>query len=229
MPSSGPQQPTADLFAAVEAGDASRVAELVGADAELAAARDAEGVSALMRARYRFDRAVTDALLAADPELDVFEATALGYVDRLRERLEEDPARAGAFSPDGFTALHYAAFFGKIEVARILLEHGASVDAYTTNAFANQPLHAAAAGRNVELCRVLLAAGADVDATQHGGYTPLHEAAGNGDVELAELFISAGADPTIELPGGGTPADTAEAAGHVDLARRLREVVAADG
>ena len=228
MPDPAPGgSPATELFAAIEAGDAARVAELVAFDAELASARDAEGVSALMRARYRFDRAVTDALLAVDPELDVFEATTLGYVDRLRERLEEDPARATAFSRDGFTALHYAAFFGKTEVARILLAAGSSVDAYTTNAFANQPLHAAAAGRNVELCRVLLAAGADVDATQHGGYTPLHEAAGNGDVELAELFISAGADPTTTLPDGRTPADVAEAAGHVDLARRLREVVAA--
>ena len=75
-----------------------------------------------MRSRYRFDRATTDALLAVDPELDVFEATALGYIDRLRERLDEDPARAVAFSADGFTALHFAAFFGKAEAARVLLD-----------------------------------------------------------------------------------------------------------
>jgi uncharacterized protein len=215
---------TAELMTAVEAGDAARVIALVTFDPAVASARDEAGVSALMRARYRADRAVTDALLAADPELDVFEATALGYVDRLRERLEEDPARVRAYSPDGFTALHFAAFFGKVEAARILLEEGASVDAYTRNEFANQPLHAAAAGRNIDVCRVLLAAGADVNATQHGGYTPLHEAAGSGDVELAELFLSAGADPAIQLPDGQIAADTAEAAGHVDLARRLREV-----
>jgi len=214
----------AELMTAVEAGDAARVTELVTFDPAIANARDEAGVSALMRARYRADRAVTDALLAADPELDVFEATARGYVDRLRERLEEDPGRANAYSSDGFTALHFAAFFGKVEVARILLEEGASVDAYTRNEFANQPLHAGAAGRNIDVCRVLLAAGADVNATQHGGYTPLHEAAGSGDVELAELFLSAGADPTIQLPDGHIAADTAEAAGHVDLANRLREV-----
>jgi ankyrin repeat protein len=210
------------LLAAVEAGDAGRVADLVAFDPSLAATRDPEGVSAIMRARYRFDRAVTDALLAADPELDVFEATTLGFVDRLRERLDEDPACAMAYSPDGFTALHYAAFFGKEEAARILLEAGASVDAYTRNPFANQPLHAAAAGRHIEVSRRLIAAGADVDATQHGGFTPLHEAAQHGDVELAELLLSAGADPSIALPDGQTAADVAEAAGHHDLATRLR-------
>ena len=214
--------PTADLFAAIEAGDADRVRALLVDDPGLANARDASGVSALMRARYRFDRPVTDALLAVDPDLDIFEAATLGYVDRLRERLEEDPTRVAAYSADGFTALHFAAFFGKHEVARILLDAGANVAAYTTNDFANQPLHAAAASRQIEVSRQLVAAGADVNATQHGGYTPLHEAAQHGDVELTELLLSAGADPAIALPDGTTPADLAERAGHVDLAKRLR-------
>lgn len=216
----------ADLIVAINAGDADRVGSILAEDPALVAARDSEGVSALMLARYRFDRAVTDVLLAADPELDVFEAAALGYVDRLRERLDADPGAASAFSTDGFTALHFAAFFGKAEAARILLENGASVDAYTSNAFANQPLHAAAAGRHLEVCRVLIGAGADVNATQHGGYTPLHQAAQHGDVEMTELFLSAGADPRMSLPNGRTAADVAEEAGHADVAARARWVKA---
>jgi ankyrin repeat protein len=217
----------ADLIEAVNAGDADRVRSILADDSWLVAARDQAGVSVLMLARYRFDRDVTDALLAADPELDVFEAAALGYVDRLRERLLDDEAAVAAFSPDGFTALHFAAFFGKAEAARVLLEHGAAVDVYTRNAFANQPLHAAAAGRHVEVCRILLAAGADVNATQHGGFTPLHESAQHGDVEMTELFLSAGADPALTTDAGETPGDLAAAAGHVDLASRLRDVTAA--
>ena len=217
----------ADLIEAVNADDAERVAALVAEDPTLADARDEHGVSAVLLSRYRFARDVTDALLAADPELDVFDATALGYIDRLRARLEEDPGRATAFSSDGFTALHYAAFFGKAEAAQLLIESGARIDAYTTNPFANQPLHAAAAGRHLEVCRILLAVGADVNATQHGGYTPLHEAAQNGDVELAELFLSAGADPSARQDEGLTPAETADTAGHPDLATRIREVAAA--
>ncbi len=213
-----------ELIAAVNTGDAERVSRLVDEEPALAVARDAAGVSAVMLASYRFDRAVTEALLAADPKLDVFEAATLGHADRLREAIDHDPNVVTAFSPDGFTALHHAAFFGKAESARILLESGARVDAYTRNAFANQPLHAAAAGRHVEVCRVLLAAGADVDATQHGGYTPLHEAAQHGDAEMVELFLSAGADPSVSVEGGRTPAHIAEQAGHHDLAVRLRAV-----
>jgi ankyrin repeat protein len=214
----------AELVEAVNAGEAERVRAILVDDGSLVASRDAAGVSVLMLARYRFDREVTDALLAADPELDVFEAAALGYVDRLRERLMDDPGAAASFSPDGFTALHFAAFFGKPEAAKVLLEHDASVHVYTRNPFANQPLHAAAAGRHIEVCRVLLAAGADVNATQHGGYTPLHEASQHGDVEMTELFLSAGADAGLTTDGGETAADLAAAAGHADLADRLREV-----
>ena len=216
-----------DMMAAVAAGDAERVSAMLAEDPSLANARGEDGVSAVLLARYRFDRATLDALLAADPDLDIFEGAALGRIDRVRVALDDDPTAVGAFSRDGFTALHLAAFFGKLEIARALLGAGASPDTYTTNDFANQPLHAAAAGRHLEVCRVLLAAGANVNATQHGGYTPLHEAAQHGDVEMVELFLSAGADPTIAVADRGTAADLADTAGHVDLARRLREVAAA--
>src|SRR6186713_1930584 len=138
--------PAEELITAVNTDDAARVSELVAADPSLASSRDMGGVSAIMLSRYRFNRETTDALLAADPELDIFEATALGYIDRLRDRLMSDPGSVSAFSSDGFTALHYAGFFGKVEAARELIAAGASVDVYTTNDFANQPLHAAAAG-----------------------------------------------------------------------------------
>jgi ankyrin repeat protein len=215
-----------DLMDAVAAGDVERVMALLTEDPSLASARGDDGVSALLLARYRFDRPVMDALMAADPDIDVFESAAYGRLDRLRERIDEDAGAVTAFSPDGFTALHLAAFFGKTEAARLLIAAGAQVDTYTTNDFANQPLHAAAAGRHLEICHVLLAAGADVNATQHGGFTPLHEAAQHGDVEMVELFLSAGADPTVRVADGGTPADLAEAADHHDVASRLHEVAA---
>ena len=216
-----------ELIAAVDAGDAAAVGGMVADHPDLASARGGDGVSALLHARYRFDRATLDALLAADPAMDIFDAAALGHLDRLRARIDEDPSAVNAFAADGFTALHLAAFFGKVEAARTLLQAGADVSTYGTNPFANQPLHAAAAGRHHEVCRLLLAAGADVEATQHGGFRPLHEAAGSGDVELAELFLSAGADATATTDEGRTAAELAEAGGHLDLARRIREVATA--
>jgi ankyrin repeat protein len=213
-----------DVIDAVNADDARRVTELVAAEPWLASVRDRDGVSVIMRSRYRFDRGTTDALLAVDPELDVFEATALGYIDRLRERLDEDPGRALAFSADGVTALHFAASFGKAEAARVLRTSGAPVGVVSRNDMLVQPLHSAAAGLHHEVCRVLIAAGADVNATQQHGFTPLHAAGEHGDDELVELLLSAGADPSAVTDAGDTPADTADAAGHVDVARRIRQV-----
>ena len=218
-----------DLVAAVKAGDADRVAAILADEPDLASTRDGDGVSVLMLARYRSNRAVTDALLATDPDLDVFEAAALGYLDRLRDRLDDDTSRLHALSGDGYTALHFAAFFAKPEAARILLEAGASVDVVAANEMRVQPLHSAAAGHQTEICRLLLAAGADVDARQAGGFTPLHEAAQNGDPEMVELFLSAGADASLTTDDGKTAADLADEAAHPDVATRLRGVVAASG
>jgi ankyrin repeat protein len=213
-----------ELIAAVKAGDAELVRSIVGATPALASIHDGDGVSLLMLSRYRSNRAVTDALLAADPDLDVFEAAALGYLDRLRERLEEDPSRVGSLSADGYTALHFAAFFAKPEAARTLLEAGAPVNVVASNEMRVQPLHSAAASRQTEICRLLLAAGADVNARQAGGFTPLHEAAQNGDPEMVELFLSAGADPVAITDDGRTSTELANDAGHPDVAHRLREV-----
>jgi len=215
-----------ELIAAVKGADVERVAAIVADDPGLASSRDADGVSALMLSRYRSNRAVTDALLAADPDLDVFEAAALGYLDRLRERLEDDPAALSSLSADGYTALHFAAFFAKPEAARILLDAGAPVGIVAANEMRVQPLHSAAAGRQIEICRLLLAGGAEVDARQAGGLTPLHEAAQNGDPEMVELFLSAGADPAARTDDGRTAADIAEGSAHQDVARRLRDVAA---
>lgn len=213
-----------ELLAAIDADDADRVAAILAVDPSLVNVRGDDGVSAVLRSRYRFARPVTDALLAVDPDLDIYDAAALGYGDRLRAHLDDDPASATTFSTDGFTALHLAAFFGKTEIARALLDAGADALVYSRNESHVQPLHSAAAGRHHEVCRLLLAAGADVDAPQVLGFTPLHQAAHSGDVELAELFLSAGADPTATMDDGRTQAETALAAGHADLAARLREI-----
>ncbi len=72
-------------------------------------------VSPLLQAVYRGDDDAVEALLADGPELDVFEAAAVGDVERLRELLDEDSSLAGAWSPDGAGALHLAAYYGRAD------------------------------------------------------------------------------------------------------------------
>src|SRR6266705_3147806 len=66
--------PSDDLFAAIDAGDVDRVGAMLDVDPPLAMARDREGVSALLRARYRLDRALAEAVKARVAALDSFDA-----------------------------------------------------------------------------------------------------------------------------------------------------------
>lgn len=210
-----------DVFAAIDAGDQARLAQLLATEPALAGARDADGVSAALHARYRDNHDAVEQLLASDPPVDVFDAAGLGRPDRLRELVAPDPGLAAAFASDGFTPLHLAAFFGHAEAAELLLDRGAATNVVSRNQLQVMPLHSAAAGSHVGVARLLVAAGADVNATQRHGYTPLHAAAQNGDRELVELLLEAGADATARTDDGQTPADLATAAGHSATATRL--------
>jgi ankyrin repeat protein len=178
-------------------------------------------VSEPMQALYVGDRERAEQLLDERGEIDVFEAAAFGRVERLRELLEADPDRATEFSPDGFTALHFAAFFAHPEAAALLLQRGADARARARNPMAVEPLHSAAAADQTEIAGMLLEAGADPDAAQEGGFVPLHAAAQNGNDELAGLLLDAGADMSLATDDGRTAAEIAREAGHKQLADSL--------
>jgi ankyrin repeat protein len=212
-----------ELFEAIELGDVERVRALVAEEPSVAASRDPQGVSALMRARYRSDRGMTEAIIPALPELDVFEAASFGDLDRLVALLEADPSLATARAADGFTALHFAAYFGGAEASRILLDRGADPDAVAENPMRVAPLHSAVSARREEVVGVLLERGADPDARQQQGWTPLHSAAHNGHLAVVDRLLAAGADPSPRNDDGRTPLDMAEQEGHADVAVRLWE------
>ena len=179
-------------------------------------------MSELLEAVYRGDGDHVAELLAAGPELDVFEAAAVGRTDRLRELLAENPDLAAAWAEDGFTPLHLAAFFRQPDAALLLVEHGAPVDVVARNRdIAVTPLQSAVTAGEEETTALLLARGADPN-FQHGrGFTPLHAAAHHGNGRLVDMLLANGADRALADDEGRTPAAYAREAGHETLAARL--------
>ena len=216
-----------ELFEAIEAGDVGRVDAMLDADPPLASSRDASGVSALMRARYRFDKALTEVVKRRLDVLDVFEAAAFGDVDRLTELLEAEPSLVNDYSGDGFTALHFAAFFGRHEAAALLIDRGAEVDAFGRGWMTGTPVHSAVSRKHAEVVRILLDAGANPNVRQSAGWTPLHAAAMNGDLTSVELLLAAGADPNATNEEGRSVTDLANESGDDATADRIRSALQA--
>ena len=217
---------TAQLFEAIEAGDRQQVHGLIASDPSLAQARNEEGLSPVLQALYRLNRPTADELvgelLAAEPELDIFDASALGNVERVTELLDADAEQANAWSADGFRPLHLACFFGRPEVVGRLLERGAEMEVMSKNPQIRvMPINSAAAGGGAETVRVLLEHGADPNARAEQGFTALHAAAQHGDFELADLLLRHDAARSARTDDGKTPADLAREHGHGELAARL--------
>ncbi len=201
---------TQDFLQASAAGDLDALQQLLAAEPALLQVRGATGQSPVLAAIYHGKPQVVAYLLEQGIELDVFEASAVGKLERVQELVASDSQLASAFGSDGFTPLGLAAFLGHHAVVAYLLEQGAEANVASKNAFRVMPLHSAVANRHLAIAELLLARGADVNAKQEGGFTPLHEAALQGNDEMIQLLLAHGADVTAQKEDGETPLDTAK-------------------
>src|SRR4051812_9813755 len=110
-----------EFFAAVKQGDRAAVEGMIAADRSLLVSRDENGVSPVLLAHYYGKAEVAKALIAAKPNLDVFEAATVGDAERVRALVTKDAALANAWSKDGFFPLGLAAFFKRPAVVKVLL------------------------------------------------------------------------------------------------------------
>ncbi len=163
--------------------------------------------SDLLDALYRGDREAVETRIGEGQDLTIFEAAAVGDEKRVHELLLLEAGFVDLWSPDGFTALHLAAFFGHAAIAAELLDRGAVVGAVARNPLCVQAIHSAVAENHIDVVRVLLEHGGDPNAKQEGGFAPLHAAAQNGNVELHDLLVARGADPEAATDDGRTAAD----------------------
>jgi ankyrin repeat protein len=126
---------------------------------------------------------------AVDPGRELIKAAKKGDSARVAELLRSDPSLAQAREEDGSTPLHHAAWKGHAEVAVLLLDAGAEVNAQNENGhYGGTPLHAAAHGNHRAVAEVLIARGSDLTARSCNGRTPLEETTIHNATTVANLL-----------------------------------------
>lgn len=210
-----------EIIAAVQAGDASLIHELLKVEPELIHSKTVNGISLVLLAVYYGHSELVNLLLNQGIKLNLFEASATGKLSRVINIIKEQPELVNTYAPDGFTALGLAAFFGHHTIVEYLIKHGAEVNLSSKNPQKVQPLHSAVASRQIAIAESLLAAGANPNAAQMDDFTPLHGAAQNGDVEMLGLLLQYGASPSSKSIAGKTPRDLAKEAGYIAAVKLL--------
>ena len=197
------------LQQAIQCGDASKLRELLKENAILANAPLANGVSPVMLAVYYGRSDLAQILLQNGAEEDIYVAAATGNSRRVAEILDRRPELLNAFAPDGHVPLGLAAFFGKRDVVKLLLDRGADVNVASQNAQKVTPLHGAVNRGDAIITKQLLDRGAHVNPRQERGFTPLFSVAAVGNIELMDLLVKHGADVNARTDDGKTAYDFA--------------------
>ncbi|KAF5905470.1 ankyrin repeat domain-containing protein 10, partial [Clarias magur] len=147
-----------------------------------------------------------------------------GDVRALSSLLQQRPGdRAQLQAEDsfyGWTPIHWAAHFGKLECVLRLVQVGCEVNAVTTR-FLQTPAHIAAFGGNPECLVWLLQAGADINRQDYMGEAPIHKAARAGSMDCISALLFSGAKPELRNTNGLTAADLACAQGFQDCSQLL--------
>ena len=120
---------------------------------------------------------------------------------------------------DSRTPLHAAFRGGQLECMRVLLEHGAAVDA--RDDVDTAVVHLASEHGQPETLHLVLRHGADVNARDYWEWTPLHFACYLGNTEVAQLVLEYGADVNTQSYSNRTPLFVASEHGNLELVQLL--------
>lgn len=190
--------------------DEPKISERLASSTTLVAAQEAQ--SPKMLAWRAEQRAKAEALMAMDVNaFDEGGQSALYYavgahdLALVRALLDKGADPNGRRSEDSWAPLHAAASGGSAEIARLLIDRGATVGLISKDV--PTPIEIAVGNDNNVVVTHLLARGADVHSvSENGGSTLLHSAATHSDNrELVELLLHHGADPNARDGALRTP------------------------
>jgi ankyrin repeat protein len=149
---------------------------------------------------------------------EILRAAGNGDLAKTRLLVNQNPNLVFSKNSEGFTALHYAASYGYIEIADLLLAKNADVDAKTGKG--ETPLHYAASYGHKDIVELLLSNGVNVDVRDGIGRTPLYDAAASSRIEEVRILL-AEADVNMGTLRGYTALSGAASHGREDIVQLL--------
>jgi ankyrin repeat protein len=117
------------------------------------------------------------------------------------------------------TSLHAAVITGNLDIALVLLNHGANVNTLDDEGWS--PLHRASRRGRLDALELLLEQQADVNILGNDEQTPLYLASQDGKLEVARTLLRYGAAVDARNKKGWTPLIAASRFGHLALAQLL--------
>ena len=125
---------------------------------------------------------------------EIHDAAAAGDLGKVKALLKDNPDLVFSKDGNGTTPLHFAAIFDHKDVAELLLDNKADVNAkdnkgsMTLNNGGETPLHYAALKGYMDVAELLLTNKADINAKDNDGKSPLYYATSSQHDDVAELL-----------------------------------------
>lgn len=143
----------------------------------------------------------TEAALTAEQQLLL--AIRKGLLDEVRGLIGSGLVDPNTTFEEGISALHVSVINGQDNIAAVLVQSGANIEAKDNHTEAT-PLHLTAVYGRTHIAKLLIQKGANVNAKMKMGITPLMVAAQFRQPQIAELLLNNKADPNQTDEEGST-------------------------
>ncbi|XP_048575718.1 transient receptor potential cation channel subfamily A member 1 [Nematostella vectensis] len=142
-----------------------------------------------------------------------------GQIDVVKNLLRQGSSTINNLDDSGYAPLHYASRYERIQIAELLITHGADINVRTSDDLRmTTPLHLAAKFNSFGIVRMLMSHEADIDQRSLFGHHALHYAARRGSVHMVKLFLQdGGVSPNITDNENATPLHVACQSERLDI------------
>lgn len=127
----------------------------------------------------------------------------------------DDVRDVNSADQEGFALLHYASKYGRVEMVKFLLSHGAKVNQVTCSKASS--LYLACQKGHLETVQTLIGVGAEVDLSNRIGETSLHVACFKKFDNIVCHLLLSGASVNAEDDAGNTALHNAAVAGSLTI------------